>query len=88
MWKFQELTLTILTEWKFHDFFKTQILREINIWDSRSTQSAILTHLEALNFHFLHYLKAEIFPMNKIQTPKNGKISNFRPSRFSKLDFT
>ena len=50
------------TVWKFHDFSITQILREINFGDSRSAKSAILTHLEALNFdfyEFLHFLKAE-----------------------------
>ena len=44
----------------------TQILREINIGDSRSEKSAILTNLEALNFdfcEFLHFLKAEIGKM-------------------------
>ena len=49
--------------WKFHDFAATHILREINFWDSRSAKSAILTHLEALNFDFhgfLHFLKAEM----------------------------
>ena len=50
----------VCTVWKFHDFF-THILREINFWESRSATSAILTHLEALNFDvytFLHILKA------------------------------
>ena len=49
------------TVWKFHNFSITQILREINLWDSRSAKSAILTHLEAVNFdffnEFLHFLK-------------------------------
>ena len=34
--------LVTLTVWKFHDFSITQILCEINIWDSRSAKSAIL----------------------------------------------
>ena len=38
------------TLWKFHDF--SQILREINFGDSRGAESAILTHLETLNFNF------------------------------------
>ena len=45
------------------------ILREINFWDSRSAKSAILTHLEALNFEFhefLHILKADIYQIGKI----------------------
>ena len=47
---------------KFHDFSITQILHEINFGDSRSPKSAILPHLETLNFdfyEFLHFLKAE-----------------------------
>ena len=58
------------TVWKFHDFYITQILREIKFWDSRSAKSAILTHLEALNsdfYAFLHFLKPEIYQINKIQ---------------------
>ena len=39
--------------WKFHDFSITQILREINSRDFIAAKTAILTHLEALNFHFL-----------------------------------
>ena len=57
------------TVWKFHDFSITEILREINIGVSRSTKSAILTHLEALNLdfkEFLHFLKAAIDKINKI----------------------
>ena len=64
-----ELTYTV---WKFHEFFITQILHEINFWDSRSAQSAILTQSEALNFHFyefLHFLKAEIHQIHKIHSP-------------------
>ena len=47
-------------------------LREINFGDSRSAKSAIFTHLEALNFdfyEFFHFLKAEIYSMNKIHSP-------------------
>ena len=50
----------------------SQNLREINFWDSGSAKSAILTHLEAVNFdfyEFLHFLKAEIYQMNKIHSP-------------------
>ena len=41
--------------------------------DSRSAKSAILTHLGAVNFEsyeFLHILKAEIYQIDKIQSPK------------------
>ena len=47
--------------WKFHDFSITQILREITFWESTNANSAILTHLVALNFdfdEFLYVLKA------------------------------
>ena len=58
--------------WKFHDFSITQILREINFGDSSSAKSAIITHLEALNFDFykvLQVLKAEINQIDKIHCP-------------------
>ena len=69
----------------------THILREINFEDSWSAKSAILTHLEALNFdfyEFLHILKAAIHQINKIQRSKNGKNGNSRTSWFSKIDLT
>ena len=59
----------VSTVWKVHDFSITQILREINFGDSTSAKSAILTHLDVLNFAFyeiLHFLKAEIYQINKI----------------------
>ena len=64
------------------------MLRQINFADFRRAKSTILIHLEALNFdfyEFLHFLKAEIYQMNKIQSPKNGKNSIFRTSTFSKF---
>ena len=71
---------TLSTVWKFHNFAITQILREINFDDSKSAKSAILTHLEILNFEFdefLTFLKAEIYQINKIQSHKNGKNVSF-----------
>ena len=53
-----------ITMWKFKDFSTTQILREINFEDFRSAKSAILTHLEALNF--CTFLRAEIYQIDKI----------------------
>ena len=53
---------------KFHDFPITQILREINLGDSRGAKFAILTHLEALIwdfYEFLHFLKSGIYQINK-----------------------
>ena len=48
--------------WKFHEFPIIQILREINFWNCKSAEYAILTHLEALKsdfYEFLNFLKAE-----------------------------
>ena len=42
----------LLTVWKFHEFSVTWILREIKFGNSKSAKSAILTHLEGLNFDF------------------------------------
>ena len=49
-----------ITVWKFYDFSITQTLREINFGESKRAKSAILTHLEDLNFDFgeiLHQIK-------------------------------
>merc|ERR1711963_687424 len=69
---FKIWTLFHFTKWKFDNFLITQISREINFCDYRSAKSAIFTHLEALNFVFLilHFLKPEIYQINKIQSPK------------------
>ena len=56
---------------KLQNFFVTQILRKIKVGESRHSKSAILRHLEALNFdfnEFLHFLKAEIYQIDKIQS--------------------
>ena len=61
------------------------MLHEINFGVSRSAKSAILTHLEALNFDFyeyLYFLEAEICQINKIQSPQNAKICSFRNSMY------
>ena len=76
---------------KFHNFAITQILREINFGESTSAKSAILSHLEVQNFAFyeiMHFLKAEIYQINKFYGLKKGKNYSFRTSRFSKIDFT
>ena len=52
-----------------HDFSITNILREINVRDYRNAKSAILTHLEDLNFNFygcLHFLKDGKYQMYPI----------------------
>ena len=80
-----------LRMWKSQNFSITQILREINFWDSRSAKSAILTHIEALNFdfyEFLHSLETEMYQIEQNSEPqKIRKNSSFRTSRFSNIDF-
>ena len=64
--------------WKFLDFSVIQILREINFEESRSSKTAILGILEALNFDFykfLHFLKAEIIKLTKFRAPKMAKMA-------------
>ena len=89
--KLCQITL-LFTVWKIHDFSSTQILCEISFGDSRRAKSAILPHLEALNFDFfeiLHFLKAEYYPNKKIQSPKKWqKWHFFRTSKSYKIDFT
>ena len=65
--------------WKFHDFCIIQILRENNLEEALSRKSAILPHLEALNFdfyNFLHFSKCGIDQINKIQSPKMAKMAD------------
>ena len=72
--------------WNFHDFSITQILREIKFGNSRSATFAISTHLKALYFdlyEILHFLKVDIYPFYKIQSPKNGINSSFVSSTVS-----
>ena len=61
-------------------FSDTQILREINLRDSRSSKSAILTHLEDLNLKIDEFLaisegsKASNSKFRASKTAKNGKF--------------
>ena len=75
------------TVWKFHEFSIIQILSEIKVDEFRASQSAILSHLEALKFDFydfLHFLKAEN-QNNKIHNPEMSKSCT---SRIFKTNFT
>ena len=67
-------------------FSITQILREINFVDSRSAESAFLTHLEAPNLDFFlsffALFRAEIYQLKKISDPQSGKYGSFRTTRF------
>ena len=53
-------------------FLSFRFVREIEISESTVSKSTTLTHREALIFNFyeiLHSLKAEIYKINKIQSP-------------------
>ena len=57
-------------------------------WDSRSANSTILTHLEALNcdfYEFLHFLKAKINQKSKLRISKIVKKAYFALLESSKL---
>ena len=64
--------MSLSTVGKFHDICIIKILlREIKFEDSQSAKSAILPHLEVLQFdfyEFLHFLKTEIDQLNKIHS--------------------
>ena len=56
-------------------FSVTQILHGIKVGKFRGAKSAILSHSETVHFdlyEFLHFLKAKIYQINTIQSPKNG----------------
>ena len=76
---------------EFSDFTITHILRENIFGDSRSAKSAILTHLEALNFdlyEFCTFRRLNLTNLTKIIAPNIVKTAMSRTSRFSKIDFT
>ena len=58
------------TVWKFHDFSVTQILRETNLGESRSSKTAIIANVGALkmiNLVNFSLRKVQKFIMIKIQ---------------------
>ena len=66
------------TEWKFLNFSAIQILDEIEGGKVSDSKSAILTHLETVNFNFydfLQFLKFEIDQNDKIKSPINCKLA-------------
>ena len=73
------------------------ILREIKIGDSRRAKSAICTHFRGTEFdfflNFCFFLKAEMYQINKIQSPIGygvghtiGINGSFRNSTFSETE--
>jgi len=59
------------TVWKFQDFLITQILREINFVDLRSTKTAVFDILGAVDFVYLlnfRLYKVQKFVKVKIQS--------------------
>ena len=75
-----------VTVWKFQDFYATQILREINFWDSVSSKTAIFAILKALNFgfnEFLHFVRAEMCPKLRFRASKMIKFALFGASKLA-----
>ena len=66
----------------------TQIFREINFRNCRGLKSATLTHLEDLNFgfyEFLHVLKGEISPNQKLRASEMAEMAFYELLHSSKL---
>ena len=76
-----------VTVWKFWDFPATQILREINVKESRSSKTAILTILKLwvlilMNFTIYWGLK---FTKTNIQNLKSKEMATFQILHWSEL---
>ena len=64
---------------KCHDFCVIQILRAISFPDCRIAKSAILKHLEGLNFDFFFY---EFLHCQKAEKLQNSKPLKWRKQQF------
>ena len=74
--------------WKLQKFSVNQILREIKVSEFKISKCTILAHSVSVNFdfnEFLHFLKAEFYQINQIQSSKNVKMAILRTSRISNL---
>ena len=58
-------------------FYITEILREINFGDSQSANSAILTHLEALNFALFALIEGCNLPNEQNSQPLKWQKRQF-----------
>ena len=65
--------IVVYTVWKFKIFSPTQILREINFSIVKSSKTAILTILEALNFDF-----RENSTFQSVENSQNALIQSFK----------
>ena len=69
-------------------FLATQILDEINSDVSESSKTAIFALVEDLNFDFYefwHFLKAEMYPIQKLSAPRIAKMAFFEHLHSPKL---
>ena len=62
------------TMWKCHDFSVTQIFREINFGESRSSKTAVLTILEALKM--INLVNFSLQKMQKFMENHNSEPLN------------
>ena len=77
----------IHTMWKFQYFSITQILRQINFWDTRSSKTASFAILGAVNFVHLVNIslqKVQKFIKSKFTASKCDKMADFALQEFSK----
>ena len=71
--------------WKFHNFSVTQILREINLGDSRSSKIAVLAILGALKMIILVNFKCKKSLRSQFKAYKCIKIADFALLKSQKL---
>ena len=72
--------------WKFYDFSVTQILREINFGETRSSKNAVYAILGALEFANLAILRAHIFAyLVNFSLQKSAKIQEIQNSEHLNL---
>ena len=73
---------------EFSEFFVTHISGEIYFDIYRSSKTALFGFLEALNFDFYefwHFLKAEMYPIQKLSAPRIAKMAFFEHLHSPKL---
>ena len=75
------------TVWRFQDFSITQILGEINFWESRIAKLAHFCHLNFVNLVYFSLQKVQIFIKIKIQSLWVCQNGRFCTSGIPKIDF-
>ena len=66
-----------LAVWKFQDFSVTQILREINVGESRNSKTAVFAILEFWQFSKFQITKSAKINENQNSASKSVKVADF-----------